>query len=305
MHHVIIHGLRRSGTTILWETLRQAPYLRCYDEPFHPRLAAGARSNHKGTWTEFAAILDSRPLNPVPILPEEELLERSSPEQIAWLGALCETGTPCAIDIVRGWNRAPALHAACGPVLSVHLLRDPGAWVAAHMLPSGPMTVRRRIAGLYRRASFFSRRGFYDNYQYQTIIDAALVQDHPVFAHVTLSCAALRREPAFVKLLAFWWGANQLLAGRLRESGLPWLCTTLPAFSLRPREELDRIARAAGWEPLTVAVDAVRVGPPAFGETAPQWRRAARRLGLPEALFAAPEERHAALIDAFGAGAVA
>jgi hypothetical protein len=298
--HVIIHGLRRSGTTILWETLRSAAHLRCYDEPFHPKLAAGARANHKGTWTEFASLLTNHSLKPVPILPEDELLSESSPEQIGWLGALCNTAHPCVIDIVRGWNRAPGLHGACGPVLSVHLLRDPATWVAAHLLPTGAMTVRRRVAQVYRQTTFFSRRGFYDNYQYQTIIETALAQEHPVFGHVVLSCTALRREPAYIKLLAFWWGANQVLAQRLRASNSPSLTVTLPAFSRQPQIEIDRIARAAGWDALKVSTDAVRVGDRTFGETAPHWRRAARRLGLPEALFGEPMQRHAALIDSFG-----
>ena len=35
---LIIVGLRRSGTTIFWESLRQDHSLRCYDEPFNPLL---------------------------------------------------------------------------------------------------------------------------------------------------------------------------------------------------------------------------------------------------------------------------
>ena len=161
MKHVIIHGLRRSGTTILWETLRSARDVRCYDEPFHPRLAAGARQNHKGTWTEFAELLSSYPsMMPEPISPMEELDPISTPAQTAWLGTLCDSHTPVVIDIVRGWNRTPALHTDCGDVLSVHLVRAPASWVTAQLLPTGAPTVRRRMAGLSRRASFVHRRGF-------------------------------------------------------------------------------------------------------------------------------------------------
>jgi len=35
---LIIQGLRRSGTTIFWQTFRQDPRLICYDEPVNQYL---------------------------------------------------------------------------------------------------------------------------------------------------------------------------------------------------------------------------------------------------------------------------
>jgi len=260
--------------------------MQCYDEPFHPCLAAGARQNHKGTWTELSEFLSSNPsVMPVPIQPAEELDPVSTPAQTAWLGALCASHTPTVIDIVRGWNRAPALHLDCGDVLSVHLIREPASWVAAHLLPTGASTLRRRVAGVYRRVSFFRRRGFYDNYQYQTIIDAALEQDHPVFNHVSLSRAELSSAPAYVKLLAFWWGANRTLARRMATADGPQLAITLGAFSRQPDTEIARIVEAAGWADPGVSAAAVRVGRPTYAEQSPRWRATARQLGLPEILF--------------------
>lgn len=286
MTNVIIHGLRRSGTTILWETLRSAPTLACYDEPFHPRLAGGAKNNHKGTWTEFEALLQDHPLSPVPILPREELDSVSTAAQVAWLGSLCGGERPVVIDIVRGWNRAPDLHAACGNVLSVHLVRDPASWVAAHLLPSGGRTFRRAVADHYRKLSFFSRRRFYNNYQYQEIIETALEKRHRVFEHVALSHEALRHSPAYMKLLAFWWGANCTLARNLAERGRPCLTMTLAEFSRQPDLQLARIAKASGWSDPLCSTAAVRVGRPTYGASSPKWKEAARQLGLPHMLFA-------------------
>lgn len=260
--------------------------LRCYDEPFHPSLGVGMRHNHKGTWTEFAELLSSESLIlPQSIHPVGELEPRSTSAQMAWLGSLCTSEKPAVIDIVRGWNRAPAIHAKCGEVLSVHLVRSPASWVAAQLLPSGAATFRRRVAGVYRRLSFFQRRGFYDNYQYQTIIDAALEQDHPVFRHVALSRAELTVAPANIKLLAFWWGANCTLAQRLEAADAPRLTMTLADFSRQPSVEVARIKQAAGWQGSMFSTADVRVEPPAYGENSPRWLEAARRLGLPATLF--------------------
>lgn len=285
MNHVVIHGLRRSGTTILWETLRTDPALRCFDEPFHPRLADGARDNHKGTWLEMSAHLRHANVPPAPIKPIDELQDDSTPEQIAWLGSLCASHDRVVTDIVRGWNRVPGLHAACGSVLTLHLVRDPVSWVAAHLLPTGHKTPLGRMTNLYRQCSFFRRRGFYDGYQYETIVNVALTKNHPIFRFVRPSATALRRAPAYEKLLAFWWGANVTLAQRLASTGARSLMLTLAEFSRAPEAELRRVAEAAGWAEMRVDTRAVRSVKPAFNVEQPQWQAAAARLGLPEDLF--------------------
>lgn len=305
MKHVIIHGLRRSGTTILWETLRTCGQYRCYDEPLHPRLAEGHRSNHKGTWTEFADLLEDGVLVPQCIAPLEELDRESRPAQIAWLGALCRSSEQVVMDIVRGWNRIPELHAECGDVLNVHLVRDPFSWAAAHLLPSGHPTARHRIANIYRRVSFFSRRGFFDNYQYQTIIHAALEQDHPVVSHVALTNDDLRQQPAHVKLLAFWWGANCTISRRMQAAGSARVTVTLDEFSRNPQIEMARILRAADSPNLEVSTACVRVGRPAYGQTSAHWRRAVRTLGLPASILEPGGLTAAALEQAFLTGAQA
>ncbi|MEQ8690742.1 MAG: hypothetical protein RIC89_07885 [Pseudomonadales bacterium] len=285
MTHVVIHGLRRSGTTILWETFRSDPALRCFDEPFHPRLAEGRSDNHKGTWDEMAAHMRDTAVPPAPIAPCDELHSSSTLEQIAWLGSLYASHDLVVTDIVRGWNRAPGLHAACGPVLTVHLVRDPASWVAAHLLPTGQRKPLGRLANVYRRRSFFRRRGFYDGYRYETIVNAALAQDHPVFRFVRPSAVALRRAPAYEKLLAFWWGANVTLAQRLRAASVPRVTLTLAEFSHAPEAQLRLVAEAAGWPDLQMDTRAVRPVKSSFGAGLPQWQAAAIRLGLPTDLF--------------------
>lgn len=282
---VVIHGLRRSGTTILWETLRSDPHLRCYDEPFHPRLAGGARDNHKGTWTELAVDLDALP-DPVVISPLAELIQGAEVREQAWLAALGTGADRVVIDIVRGWNRLPALHAGLERAVSVHLVRDPAGWAAAHLLPSGtPTTYLRRLGNHWRKASFFSRRGGYDGYHYEQIVRAALDQGHPVFDHVTRSTSELRRAPAYRQLLALWWGSNVIMAHGMAATGQPVVRLTLAEFVADPAREVGRIAAAAGWRDLDITTDRVRPLQPARGTGDPRWPEAADWLGLPEGLF--------------------
>lgn len=282
----VIHGLRRSGTTILWETLRSDAKLRCYDEPFHPRLAAGARDNHKGTWTELATDLKDRPA-PVAIPPLAELTPGATAEEQDWLAALGTGADRVVIDIVRGWNRLPQLHAGLDRTVAVHLVRDPAGWAAAHLLPSGrPTTFARRLGNVWRKASFFRRRGGYDGYHYERIIRAALDEGHPVFHHVSRSPAELRRAPAYVQLLAFWWGANVTMARGLASLGKPMVTVTLGEFAGDPAREIGRIAKAAEWHDLAVSTERVRPLQPAHGSRDPRWADAAAWLDLPDDLFA-------------------
>jgi hypothetical protein len=282
---LLIHGLRRSGTTILWETFRSDGRLRCFDEPFHPRLAKGARENHKGTWTEFAAELDILSA-PVAISPQGELHQGAEAHEQAWLASLGAKADRVAIDIVRGWNRLPALHAELDHAVSVHIVRDPVGWVGAHLLPSGkPTTQLRRLGNLWRKASFFGRHGGYDGYQYEYIVRAALDQDHAVFSHVARDTAELRRAPAYIKLLAFWWGANVILARGLAETGHPLVTVTLAEFSDAPAREIGRIAAAAGWHDLKITTNRVRPLPIARSLEDPRWCAAAAWLDMPSGLF--------------------
>lgn len=298
MTRILIHGLRRSGTTILWETLRSDPALRCYDEPFHPLFAAGTRQNHKGTWTELSADVDTLGVPPAPIHPLEELEPGSTPDQADWLAALFAAHDNVAIDLVRCWNRMPTLAAASDNVTHIHILRDPANWASAHLLPSGLQTFRRRIADIYRRGAFFSRRGFYDGYQYQRIIEAALERDHPVFRFVGVTAKDLAQMPAYMRLLAFWWGANATLAQSLASTGLPYMAVTLAEFSADPAREIGRISKLAGWHGPQVDTAKVRRVTDSLGAASPRWRAAAQCLGIPEDIVGAGGRRADRLTEA-------
>jgi hypothetical protein len=308
---ILIAGLRRSGTTALWECFRGLPGLAAFDEPFHPALAAGARDNPKGTWRELAEVLAAGPdgaqdgarLQPQAIGPLAELEPRSRPAETAYLGGLLATAPRVVIDEVRVWNRLPALCPDPAAVLTVHLVRDPAGWVTGHLLPTGRGTWRKPLADLYRRARFFTRRGFYDNYHYETIIDAALAQHHPVWKTVALPVERLRRAPAFVKLLAFWWAANLATHRALAAAGVPRRLVTPREFVGDPRRVLDGILGQAGWDGPAPGTGHVRPTRPEMAAGDPRWTAAAQALGIPAALLAPGGADAARLAAAFDAAA--
>lgn len=302
---IVISGLRRSGTTALWQCFRGADGVAAFDEPFHPRLASGARDNPKGTWTELATFLEGTDAAPIVITPEAELAANPDPAETAWLATLSGAAPRVAMDVVRCWNRLPALYTDQDAVLTVHLVRDPASWVTGHLMPSGRGTWRKPLADIYRRASFFTRHNFFDNYHYETITAAALAQDHPLWRAVDMPMADLRRAPAYVKLLAFWWGANLATYQALVQARAPRRIVTLAEFIADPRSALGAVAEAAGWDAAALRSDHVAPTRLSFGTAHPAWARAARALDIPEGLVAPGGATAAALEVAFDAALAA
>lgn len=283
---ILISGLRRSGTTALWQCFRGLDDVHAFDEPFHPRLAGGARSNPKGTWTELSAFLDGGQMTPLAIEPEAELSPESGPEDRAYFQKLTEAGPRVVMDIVRGWNRVPALYPDPERVLTVQLIRDPSSWVTGHLMPSGQGTWRKTLADIWRRHSFFTRRGFFDNYHYETIIAEALAQDHPLWGGVSMPLEKLKLAPAYVKLLAFWWGTNLACYQALRAAGSQSCIVTLSEFSQAPDRVLGGVLDRAGWADLQPQTGHVRVSRNSFGAAHHKWLDAAHALDIPPSLFA-------------------
>ncbi len=287
---ILITGLRRSGTTIVWETFRRDPRTLCFDEPFHPRLWQGARQNAKGTWDELGAFWDAvRPdvdSDLEPIKPLDELEAESSPAQIAYLRQLATQGDNVVIDVVRAWNRLPELLASDVSVHVVHLVRDPIGWVTAHLMPSGPGTWRKGIGDRYRRATAFRRRGFYNNWQYEEIINAALAQRHPVWTAAGITPEVLLRQPAYIKLAAFWWAANLTTHRRLAAwGGGPVTTITLGEFTADPARCVRTLLDRSGWDTLgPESPPDVQPLRPGIREDSTYWPEAFSQLGMPSAL---------------------
>ena len=276
---VFITGLKRSGTTIFWESFRKDPDTLCYDEPFHPSLWEGKRTNGKGTWTELAQFwsnIDDRDQGLFkPILADDELDLNISRHQIGYLRQLVDSGRHVVIDEVRAWNKLPDLFPNDRKIFCIHLLRDPLNWVTAHLLPNAHFSWSRP-RDIYQTFSFFWRRGDYNNWRYQYIVENALDADHSIFKIFQRSCKEIRNQTALIKLLAFWWAANVETHKRLRS----WhngrvLTLTLDEFTAHPEKCLTTAYEMAGWDlPPTWDFGFIKPVRPRWKPTSPNWHSA-------------------------------
>ena len=108
---LIIVGLRRSGTTIYWETFRQDDRLLCYDEPFNRYLRVLPAPTGLKAPEEFIRLVNRDAASFwnkfSPIHYGEELSEGLSDAQRAYLEYLGDSGERVALDSTR-WNRTAA-----------------------------------------------------------------------------------------------------------------------------------------------------------------------------------------------------
>jgi len=287
---ILIVALKRSGTTILWETFRKDSTNCCFDEPFHPRLWEGRRENRKGTWKELGALWDEAGGLPVrglqPIEASDELKPEFTEEQSSYLKLLLDQGDRVVLDEVRVWNKLQEILRPQPPVLVVHLVRHPLSWVSSHLLPSGGSGWKRSLGNLYRETTFFSRKGNFDHWRYESIIEEALSLGHSVWAPCQVSPEELAAQPAYVKLLAFWWGAVSTAASALSAAGeTPVMTVTLEEFSRSPGQVMARIYERAGWETPGMSLDHIRPVRSGWKSEARHWDEACARLGIPGEVF--------------------
>ncbi|MCF6445728.1 hypothetical protein [Nereida sp. MMG025] len=186
-------------------------------------------------------------------------------------------------DVVRCWNVTGEIGNLGDNVLPIHLVRSVQGWVQAQLLPTGPRRLRKRLFDIYREFSFFRRRGHFDNYHYQSIIDTALAERHAVWQHSNLSIEELKGAPAYVKLMAFWWGANLVSHAKLRGSNA--LLVTLEEFSEAPSKILSEVLDATSWTRHDFSTGQVRSVRAAHRSNATAWKKAGDAIGIPVELI--------------------
>jgi hypothetical protein len=175
--NVFILGLRRSGTTIFWETLRQDKRFIAYDEPFNPLLVDLPLQNRKQTRDELIKVYQKDPVafqqNFAPIPLEEEFqpgLTEAQANYLKWL--LQHSDKPKIIDFTRCTFKIEALHQVDPDAVLVHLHREAGAFATSHLIPSRSrqkLPLHVHLRDWYRRASFFTRQGDFNAYGYETL----------------------------------------------------------------------------------------------------------------------------------------
>jgi hypothetical protein len=288
---ILIQGMRRSGTTILYDALLEDPELTCFYEPFReesetPGGGSGARSSDPFAETrrlrrEFASEhypeLRTDDFNwGGPRKPDLEL-EPDLPEHCsAFLRHLLDRPGQVMIKFTRVYDKLAAIAELAPGAVLVHVVRDPRA-VAVSMM----MGKDRRRAGQYDSpAAFFEERRRRKLWSSRRLSQALLKR--PEYAH-------LRRPANFMRVLLVWkhtfestWRDGQRLFGDR------YVLLRNEELRADPIGAIARVYRAAGRPtPGPVAAwarGAVKPPEVPYAANDPRWSEAFARLGMRETL---------------------
>lgn len=281
--HIIIVGLRRSGTTALWKLFRQDPSYTCYDEPFGVRLRELPQDHAKGVRHEFITLFNRDPdlFRSVyaPIPRGQETTRGMTPAQRAYLGYLLGAG-PVVVDVTRCHGKIADLHTQAPDAVLVHLYRKPAAFVTSHLLPSDRRDLLR-IRGWWGRQVFFSKTGRFNRWGMEDLLTWPYgATTRTLLGDVGVQLPA-PGAPAVQLLLAHWLGCYRIAE---REGGAlfreRFVSLSLERFCREPQPAIRRIRTLAGEEPLTLDCSSVRTPRSPFMESDKRWWEMAGEVGF-------------------------
>lgn len=174
-----ICGLRRSGTTITWNLLRQHPALYGLDEPFGPYVTKWISQDPSQVPGHGQPYLDE-PIRTIALehhswmQPKYEVKHRFRPFEARYLERLLEVDSRLLIDTTRGVVKISHLQEL--GFRTVLLIRDPRAWATSHLRRSHPGFIQRptHFFNTTERANYWSMDSVYeqlfeDSYQRHTV----------------------------------------------------------------------------------------------------------------------------------------
>ena len=286
--NLFICGLRRSGTTILYDALGEDAELRRFYEPLREEAetvggGSGARDEDLGAQMRelrerFRA--ERYPELQVelfnwggPRAPELEL-ERDLPPHIRdWLAALLDSAPEVAIKETRLHHKLGAIAELDPGAAVVHLIRDPRAVTASMLLG------RRRRIDLYPDAdAFFTAR-----------TGRRLWSSRRISEELLAPLEVGDDVPDFLRPLAVWKAAVAAMdADGPRLFGDRYLPVRLEDLRADPARELGRIygliGRPAPAGVTAWAAETIRRGGDVYYADDPRWARAARLLRMEQEL---------------------
>ena len=256
--HVLIFGLKRTGTTIFWETFRKDKRFLCFDEPFHQNLWADVMqglNNWKKTADEFLVHADLVKRYWSPILPHDEPIPDLVAHQRFYIQMLLNEASNVCADLVTCSAKLGALRGVAPQALFIHLVRDPRAFVTSHLKPYGKWIHE----SLEDPDALFAYEGGFDFWQYGK-----------------LSSALGRREGTAVERLLHIW---KFFVTKAEEQG-PDMTIQFENFASSPHKVMSRI-----FEDLTLPYQAVDYSdihapnkPHLYND--PRWRKALHNVGI-------------------------
>lgn len=285
--NLFVCGLRRSGTTILYDALREDDDLECFYEPLREQEAtigggsgardedafADTRERREAFRTERYPDLQPELFNwGGPRAPELELEAELPPFVREFLASLLEAAPDVAIKETRLHHKLGEVAALDPDAIVVHLVRDPRAVTASMLLG------RRRRTDIYPDAdTFFTARTGRRLWSSRRISEAAAV---------SLRSLELPNDiPDFLRPLIVWKIAFQTTDGDGRRLfGDRYMPVRLEDLRADPARELDRIYSALGrsvpGDVASWAAENIRSDADIHLADDPRWARAAALLEM-------------------------
>jgi hypothetical protein len=290
--NLFIQGMRRSGTTILYDALVEDPDLRCFYEPLREQdVTAGGGSGARDVdaFAETRALREEFRRQRYPQLPIEQFnwggprepeleLEVDLPAHCRdFISHLCGLGPQVAIKETRLYRKIGELAKLDPDVRLVHVVRDPRSVTGSIMLGRG----RRRRDRFGTPDAFFGARTKRKLWSSRRLSERILELPRHV---------GIEDPPDFVRVLLVW----KLSFEETRRAALRQLGER--RYRLLRHEDLTAApARAVGavyeliGRPPAPAVAAwakrnVRSPQPVPFADDPRWAEAAERIGLAEAV---------------------
>lgn len=239
-----MQGMRRSGTTIVYDALAQDSRFSSWYEPLAPAInpAMGGGSGVRPQ-DLFASLRDARRqfmrmhgIDEIDIFnhgaPKDALLEfeQDFPDVIGeYLRYLFEESNHVLAKFTRAYRKVEALYRVCPDALFVHLVRDPRAVVASYLFGKNQRNKQQFIT----KEMYFNRRSSATAWSSRPISDLIIhfSQFDPKF------------EPSDLERILLIWSYTFLetRSAALRSFGNNYLQVRHEDFCANPNDELSRI----------------------------------------------------------------
>jgi hypothetical protein len=282
--------MRRSGTTILYDALREDPELRCFYEPLREESetpGGGSGVREEDLFAETRKLRAHFRAQRFPELPLELFnwggprepaleLEPSLPEHCReLLRFLLGRAPSVAVKETRLWAKPGELAALAPNAAFVHVVRDPRAVASSIVLGRG----RRHGERLGGADAFFSDRKRRKLWSSRAISERLL--ERPDLRRI-------RRPSNVLRVLLVWRETFERCRAEAREwFGERYLVIRNEDLRARPRETLARLYELLGRSlPPPVAdwaAENVRDPEPPYAADDPRWLEEIERGGLREA----------------------
>ena len=256
---VFFLGLRRSGTTLLFDVFRRDNRFICFDEPFSHAIRSVPAAFGKGTWDQYYKLVEREPEmfwdSIATISWDEELDQDLSASQVDWLRYLLSKGQNVLIDETHLHNKLKSLYQVVPDAHVIHLYRNASAFASSHLIPRDSAAnfmhkLKNRVGQEYRKTRFWGADTQFNSWQLESIVGS---DPHQKFG-LMLERAQIDPRKAFAggsvsKLLSFWLFHYRQIESMGRELfGQRFYSLSFESFCDNPTRSASEICEFIGIE---------------------------------------------------------